>query len=297
MIWCALVAALYLAAASMTNLLLTKKLDHIFRRTAEVSPSPKRGPPALRHSARLNISAQRSQEIPSTTSTDEETPLVSEFNPRSMILQNVPCWFYMLVVIFCITRAATLLWEALAAGFEDETDKMNGSRISQDITAAPANLLFYTVFILLLCHLACVSADAQSHRQKLVVALFAIFETLILIGCAVGLALQVTNAVEYAAEYFFEVVEAVMVLCYLACAVIVPKRLRGFGDELDRVASITQRVSALVAFFILLRASLLLPVVQSNLSVLGDGGYLLVMGFELIPVSATLFLLAHHSEH
>lgn len=211
---------------------------------------------------------------------------------RSFIFRDYTCWFFILIIVFSLTRATVVLILTLGSR---QTMNTADNRKRQDYIVTPATILFYSVFIVLLNTMYYMAEEDKSKTgtRKYKIRIGAMIVAAI-VALVAGMASEAANDGDSSnvVEYIAFTIDIIFAVVYAATAVRLPTKLLAHGDVAVDIARKVRTVSVLVSICMLVRAVLLFPELQSALGrALKDYSLAIIMPFELIPVLASIRVL------
>lgn len=224
----------------------------------------------------------------------------SYLDVRSMIGEDVRCWFFILVIVSSCVQA--IMWCILLLRGNEHEMQLRGDRNIQDEIVAPGILLFYVTFtslLLILIHLVEKEVGQVELSGGDVTVTWRVSVTSIL--CLIALIipcfiLAATNVWDDALEVYSNVVEFALCLAYAVAAVVLPRRVESFGQGLQSVARKIRYVCLVVSVSMIVRGIPLLPPVQTSMGALGDYALPILESTTMIPVLLSLLLLHQPSK-
>jgi hypothetical protein len=209
---------------------------------------------------------------------------------RTLMFQDVRCWFFILVVIFSLCNAiGALVGLVLTSG---EKKLGHNTRRDQDLIFSFPVLSIYVVLVYLLLTLLYLADKevAQKETQGARTRGLAAFSILVLVW-SVAFALVWTSTVPSALEWVSCSIELALSALYFAAAVLLPRRILDYGEGTRGVAIRIRNVCLVVGTCLFARGVVLLPPTQDELGPLGDYPLPVLDCLSMVPVLASLLLL------
>ena len=281
-----LVIFAHLVCVFVANKFLLERLDKLRLNQSSSKRSTMQTPMIIRPSK-----THRSRDV----NTDDAQPCsegpTSEFDWT--VFTEHRAWYFILIVMYCLSEIVTLVVFRIAVSKETAAIGSNKtSRATQDIMDLPRLCFFYMIFMLLLNVLFYMAQighklDAATYIRR------GIMQVLVLISLLVITAVLTGTVDPLALEYLSVTLEFSFAVAYIFSSRILYNRIYSYSEEVHHEASRVRNVCMVVSLCLVIRATVLFPILQNEMAGSGAAVFPILELVGLLPICGSMFLLHH----